>query len=458
MTHPDAPASSSATALYRAIWRWHFYAGLIVAPILLILAVTGSIYLFNTEIEDALNHDRRFVAIQGPPMPVSHWIAAAQMAQPGTVTAVDFPATPDRVAEVSIKPATGEPMQVAVEPATMRVLGTYVGAQTVTGIAREVHRSLTIGPLGRGIVELAATWALVLIVTGLFMWWPRGTAFNLDGIFFPRLRLRGRLLWKDIHVSIGIWTCLLIGFMILSGLPWAGVQGFIVRQGVTAAGIGYPSRAAQSVPMKAVLKDTPWTLQEAAMPQSSSEHAEHAGHDMPVSGPDTAAVAGVDAMVEKLGSAHGLSAGYRLTLPVGPTGVYTASTYPDQPQGQRTLLFDRYSGKLIKEVRYADYGWGAKTIELGVQLHMGNYFGRANQFLMLLPCLGIILLIATGVTMWWKRRPGGKLAAPPKVPGARLKGAIILMGLAGLVMPLFGASLIAVAAFDGLTRLARKTA
>lgn len=454
---PDpASVTSSASALYRAIWRWHFYAGVIVAPILLILAVTGSIYLFNTEIDDWLHHDRRFVAIQGPAMPVSHWIAAAQMAQPGAVISVDLPATPDRTAEVSIKPTTGEPVQVAVEPATMTALDLYVGAQTFTGIAREVHRSLTIGTLGRRIVELAACWTLVLIVTGITMWWPRGVTFNLGGVFFPRLRLRGRLLWKDFHVVTGVWTCILITFMILSGLPWAGVQGAIVRQGVTAAGIGYPPRGAESVPMNAVLKDTPWTLQDAAMPQSNLEHAGHAGHDSAAAGSDPAAVAGVDAIVESL-KAHGLNAGYRLTLPVGPKGVYTASTYPDQPQGQRTLHFDRYSGRLIKEVSYADYGWGAKAIELGVQLHMGNYFGRANQIVMLIPCIGIVLLVITGITMWWKRRPSGTLAAPPKVPQAHLKGAMILMALAGLAMPLFGASLVAVAAMDGLTQLVRKT-
>ena len=34
--------------LSQTIWRWHFYAGLLVAPFMLILAVTGAIYLFNT--------------------------------------------------------------------------------------------------------------------------------------------------------------------------------------------------------------------------------------------------------------------------------------------------------------------------------------------------------------------------------------------------------------------------
>jgi uncharacterized iron-regulated membrane protein len=35
---PDAPTGS----LYRAVWRWHFYAGLVVAPFAIFLAITGA--------------------------------------------------------------------------------------------------------------------------------------------------------------------------------------------------------------------------------------------------------------------------------------------------------------------------------------------------------------------------------------------------------------------------------
>ena len=41
----------TGTALYRTIWRWHFYAGLFVIPLILILATTGAIYLFKPQVE-----------------------------------------------------------------------------------------------------------------------------------------------------------------------------------------------------------------------------------------------------------------------------------------------------------------------------------------------------------------------------------------------------------------------
>jgi uncharacterized iron-regulated membrane protein len=44
-------AAQQRNALYRTIWRWHFYAGLFVMPFILILSVTGAIYLFKPQID-----------------------------------------------------------------------------------------------------------------------------------------------------------------------------------------------------------------------------------------------------------------------------------------------------------------------------------------------------------------------------------------------------------------------
>ena len=46
---------ASVSALYRAVWRWHFYAGLIVLPFMILIAVTGALYLFKDEINDAFD-------------------------------------------------------------------------------------------------------------------------------------------------------------------------------------------------------------------------------------------------------------------------------------------------------------------------------------------------------------------------------------------------------------------
>ena len=260
----------------------------------------------------------------------------------------------------------------------------------------------------------------------------------------------------------GVWTTALIAFMLLTGLPWAGVEGALLQRVSAAAGVGYPPahfthNVPASVPMKRALGVAPWTLETMPMPVSgpAPEHAGHAGHGMPAGVNDDGAIEGADTIVAALAGRDHLAGGYRLFLPSSPTGVYTAYTYPDRPQGQRTLYFDRWTKRRIREVDYADYGWVGRMTELGVQLHMGNYFGRANQLLMLIPCLGVIALVVSGVSMWWKRRPRGKLGAPPRPGAGRLPGLLIILALAGVAMPLLGASLLAILCLDRLVVMAR---
>lgn len=447
--------------LYRMIWRWHFYAGLIVAPFLLILSVTGAIYLFNDELNDALMPELQFVQPVAAPLPPSRLIAAAMAAVPGVPTRIDMPATPDRPARVYVRPATGDPRQVMVHPGSARVLGSYVYTRTLVGFADVMHGSLTFGPWGDAVVELAACWALVLIATGLFLWWPRGRK-SLAGIVWPRVRAWGRVFWRDLHDVTGMWTVALIAFLLLTGLPWAVVEGPLVRGAVTALGIGneaarFGHEPAASKPMGEALGRVPWSQATMPMPASDPAHAGHGGGSHVIGTRDPAAVAGADRIAAQA-AARGLTRDYRLYLPSGPTGIYTVLTFPGRPEGQRTLQFDRWSGRLIAENGWDRYGVGAKAIELGVQIHMGRYFGLANQLLMLLPCIAIVVLVVSGVTMWWRRRPRGSFGAPQPVSGARLRGAVTMLVAAGVVLPLFGASLIVLVLGDHLLTRWRRPA
>ncbi|WP_294325038.1 PepSY domain-containing protein [uncultured Sphingomonas sp.] len=445
--------------LYRTIWRWHFYAGLIVAPFLLILSMTGTIYLFKDELNDALMPDLHIVAPVARPLPPSRMIAAAVAAVPGVPTRIDLPEAPTRPAKVWIDAASGEPRQVMVDPASGRVLGSYVYTHTLVGFADVMHGSLTFGPWGDAVVELAACWALMLIASGLFLWWPRGRR-SMAGVLWPRLRARGRVFWRDLHAVTGVWSVALIAFLLLTGLPWAVVQGPLVRGAFTAMGIGneaarFDRVSPRSTPM-ATLGGVPWSQETAPMTASDPAHAEHGGGGHHAEA-DDAAVAGTDAIAAKAQTA-GITGGYRLYLPSGPTGIYTVMVTPRHPEGQRTLQYDRWSGRLLWENGWNRYGIGAKAVELGAQIHMGRYLGLPNQLLMLLPCIAIILLVVSGVTMWWRRRPRGRLAAPPPVSGARLRGAITLLAVAGVFLPLFGASLLVLAVVDRIVATLRRPA
>ena len=87
-----------------------------------------------------------------------------------------------------------------------------------------LHGELLMGNRGSAVVELAASWAIIMIVTGLYLWWPR-KAKTLAGIVYPRLAAGSRIFWCDIHAVTGFWISGLALFLLLSGLPWAKFWG-----------------------------------------------------------------------------------------------------------------------------------------------------------------------------------------------------------------------------------------
>lgn len=442
--------------LHRSIFRLHFYAGILVAPFLLILSVTGTIYLFNTEIDDAVFGDWRFASASGPHLTPELMVDGALAAYPDSkATRVDLPVAPDRTAVVHLTPLDGEPFRVYVDPVTGEALGSFIYSETLVGFADKMHGSLMIGDRGSNIVELAACWAIALIVSGLYLWWPRGGS-AIWGVFLPR-RLSGRMMWREVHSVVGMWASVFILFLILTGLPWSVHWSGHLKSFLDLTDSGYPASYRTHINHTAVssgrtlAETTPgiaWTLEDAPAPASVSIGHQH-HHTERAKPIDIGAAARIIAR-------EGLITGYRFSFPKDKHDVFTAYTYPDQPEGQRTIHVDQYTGEVINDIKYADYGLGAKAVELGVQLHMGNYFGVPNQVVMLFAALSGVALALTGPVMWLKRRKAGLGAPPPHGSGRPVWGVVALLVAFGVVFPALGFSFVVVFATERLL-LARIT-
>ncbi|WP_421706299.1 PepSY-associated TM helix domain-containing protein [Alloalcanivorax xenomutans] len=444
---------------YATVWRWHFYAGLFTAPFLLILAITGALYLFNDELNDLIYPQLRFAPSGDAVLPAGDLVAAVREAYPrDTVTRIDMPVNPGRTAMVFVTPEQGEPLRVFVDPGDGTILGDVIYARTLVGFADVMHGSLLLGRGGDALVELAASWALVLVITGLHLWWPRGRRSR--AFTFGR-RTRGRKRWREIHRLVGVYTAVMIVFLIITGLPWASFWGDRVLSPVSnALGLGYPPQLrhhggstipAEEAPVKTMvdtLGDAPWALQQAPLPDGRNHqaHHHHALHRKEHDGELDTSAAAIN-RVHALLAAQGLPYGYRLSIPAEASDPYSAYTYPDRPQGQRTLHVDSGGHRLLVNVGFDDYGAIAKAVELGVALHMGNYFGRANQIVILLTCVAIVALVITGTVMWWRRRPAGGLGAPDSPPIRKRYWLAVTLTLLAL-LPLAGLSLLLVLAVE----------
>lgn len=439
MTSSADHAEPTPGQIYRAFWRWHFYAGLIVAPFLMLLALTGGLYLFKDEIDATLYRSLQAVEARPAATTPQAWVNAAEAALHGKAEQVTPPARPGQAARVVVKTADGEKRAAFIDPHDARLVSSMPAGGIMTTVKR-MHSLEIVGTTATYVVEIVAGWAIVMVATGIVLWWPRGQS---GGVVSVRGGPRKRLFWRDLHAVTGLFAGGLIVFLAATGMPWSAFWGQQVRKATTEAGWGRPpaptaghgNHGGHQAPADAAL---PWALQ-------------HAGSPM-VHHPGANALDTVVAAVDRAG----LPRPYVITLPASADKAWTAAHQPDRVEDTRTLYLDG-DGAVIADIGYDQFGPAAKAIEWGISVHQGQQFGRANQLLMLAGCVAIWLLSLSALVMWWKRRPKGRLAAPrpPADRRAYLPLAAVVTPLA-IVYPLVGASLIVVLGLDLLVQALRR--
>ena len=420
--------------LYQAFWRWHFYAGVIVLPLLMLMSLTGGLYLFRAEIDAVVYRPLMTVEARPTSTPPQSWVDAAERGLGGTVVQVTRPGDTGRSVQLAVDLPGGERRTAFVDPHDARLIGSIPDGG-VMGFVKRLHGLTLFGPVANLLVEVAAGWAIVLVATGLVLWWPRGRS---GGVVTVRATPAKRLFWRDLHAVTGLFAGGVIVFLAVTGMPWSAVWGQQARATINAAGLGRPAApvAAQhhgQAPIPAV----PWALEETDM---------HAGHHGMAS--DEHEGGGRIDRVIAAADAAGLGRPYVVSIPRGPGLAWSAAYMPAKVEHTRTLYIDG-AGETTADIGYADFGPGAKTIEWGIAVHQGTQFGRANQLLMAAGCIAVWMLGISALVMWWKRRPKGGLTAParPADPRAYRPLLAVVVPLA-VIYPLVGASLILVLGLD----------
>jgi uncharacterized iron-regulated membrane protein len=417
----------SAAALYRTIWRWHFYAGLFCIPFVLWLAVTGSIYLFKPQIEALQDRPYDHLTVIDRQLP-SDQVRAAMTAVPGTtLRSVELPATETAATRV-ILDDHGVAIRIYVNPDTLAILKIVPEDDRLMNVVFRLHGELMMGDIGSIIIELAASWAIVMIVSGLYLWWPRNAA-GLAGIVYPRLGGRGRVFWRDLHAVTALWVSFFTLFILLSGLPWAKSWGAYLQEireitGTAVAKQDWPSGspAAPAGDMRGMGGMT-------GMPS----------HYLPqIDG---------NALNRVVDTAIPL----RLAPPVlvSPPEVAGGAWNVKSDAQNRTLrsdvTVDGASGKLLTRVDFGERQWVDRVVGTGVAAHEGHLFGWLNQLVSLVTATGLIAASISAIVMWWRRRSPGTLGAPQPAPTTMVSAGVVgsIIALA-LLLPLLAVSMVVV--------------
>jgi uncharacterized iron-regulated membrane protein len=422
---------------YRMLWRWHFYAGLFVIPFILVLATSGSIFLFKPQIDRWEERAFQGLPSDGAATPTRQVEAALAAFPDSLFHSYRLPQRGGDAAMVHLALGNHGAMRDVFVSPQGTVLGSLDPDARIIALVRRIHGQLLLGPRGSWLVELAASWAIVMVVTGLYLWWPRGR--GLAGVVWPRRRS----LLRDLHAVTGFWVAGLALVLLLTGLPWADVWGNAFRAVRTQMGW---------------VQGTPgWSLGGRSVPVADGTHAAHDHGAMHVHAATDTDIAPLDAIVAK-------AAGEQLAFPVLviPPGaprdftgaVSTGWTLKSDAQNRplaTTITFDGSSGAELAREGFSDQHPIDQVVGYGIAWHEGQLFGALNQLIGVVTALALVTMSVTGFLMWRRRRPAGLLGAPPLPPQRRKPAFVaIAMLLLALFLPLLAASLLLLWLFDRL--------
>lgn len=444
-----------SAALRRPLLRLHFYAGILIAPFLLVTALTGLAYALSYSLEDFLYDDLKTVEPAGEALTLANQVGAVTEAHPDwTVTAVRPAAEPDASTAVLVDDGvvreSGAVAVVYVDPYTGEVLGTSTSyGSSHAGPVREwistLHRNLHLGEPGRIYSELAASWLWVVALGGLVLWIARKR--RNGGFWRPKSDGSGRNRTLAWHGPVGVWLVLVLLFLSVTGVTWSRYAGEHVAD----------LREALS-----------WTTPSLTV-DSGAAAGDHAEHDH--SGATGASPFAITLLDSVYGAAldAGMHDPMQITLPTGSNTEYlVAEQQRSVPLEQDQMVIDTASGapEVTEELRFADWPVMAQATNVLIAAHMGLLFGIANQVILAAAMALLVAMIWWGYRMWWQRRPQGALTGRP-YPGGGLRRlpwpviAVVVAVAAGVgwFFPLLGISLAAFVILDvafGLWRRFRK--
>ncbi len=422
------------------LWRLHFWSAMIASPFVLVACLTGLLYVFTPQIENLLHGHLDKVKPQEMARPLDEAVETAIKVMPEGWTLHSVMPAFDKSDSVRVafnapmqdraktgghsghsghgaattktegkaqflRPNFGIPakaMVVYVNPYTGEVLGQLKESDRFATWARKLHSSLLQGDSWRWMIELAASWTMVMLITGIYLWWPVAGQSGL-----PQKNAKGRIAWRQWHSFIGVALGLISFVILTTGLTWSQNAGNQIKWARDAAGQApprIPSHFKSSVTEGA--KPLSWEQAVTAVRRQAPE---------------------VSMMV---------------MAPKGPDGVWRANQMDrGDPTKRFDLLLDAYSGEKLYYSGWSEQTAFGKATAIGIPFHRAE-FGIWNQVLLFVFGVGILFSLVSGWVMFFKRRKSGTSIFPALLPGAWLSvspwaivgGALMLLAMPVLAM------------------------
>lgn len=385
----------------KIIGRLHLWLGLSSGLVVFIVALTGCIFAFEEELYDLLHRD--LVGTQAPaadaaPLPVSVLLQTAQQAlgKRDTVTLINLYPQRNRTWEFDAIRYDREKAasslwasaglywkKVYIDPYTGRVAGIKDMQYEFFRVIRSIHQNLFLKyEIGSPIVGTATLIFVLLLISGLILWWPKNKAAARQRFAF---RWKPATKWKrknyDLHNILGFYMLIFGLFIALTGMVWSfdWWERTVYR---ALDGKVVPFKLPQNPHPVRVTMESHAVLDGVAA-KMSARHADF-----------------YRIFLSSNSATNTLTAGVQFK----DHSLWTAYDYQ---------VFDLTTGEAFGDLLQENKTTGQKWRNSNYDLHTGKTLGYAGMTLAFCTSLIIASLPVTGCCLWWGRRKKKKPAKKP---------------------------------------------
>lgn len=205
----------------KTFFQIHWFLGITAGLVLSIMGVTGAIYSYEQQILKWINTDSYTVQAQSGPKlsPAELYQHFKQQNPEMQINSVSLDASPTGSSTVNIaKEGARRGYNMMVNPYTAEVLPEIKGREFFQFI-QQLHRYLTLGPVGKQITGACALMLIFFVLSGLYLRWPK--RHSVKQWLAVKPQLKGRNFIWDLHAVVGTWVVIFYLILACTGLYWS---------------------------------------------------------------------------------------------------------------------------------------------------------------------------------------------------------------------------------------------
>ncbi|MGI4736572.1 MAG: PepSY-associated TM helix domain-containing protein [Janthinobacterium lividum] len=360
----------------KAISKLHLWLGLGSGLVVFIVSLTGAIFTFQDEIRDATQPWRLVAApAHAAPLPPSRLLAAVVTQHPGTTPSWTTYYGPGRSATVYFSDKAGGNYLASLDPYTGRVLHEQDLSTDFFTIVQALHMYLLLPPaVGEWVVGVAIAIFLVLLGTGLVLWWPKRRQERQQ-----RLTIKWGARWRRLNYDLHQ----VLGFYLAAGAFIIALTGLFMSFGSWLQAASLVANGGQRYP----LEEAPPTVDTLAAAVAPARPLADVAYQQMRQQSPTADMLLIGPATDRKQPIYCLT--YQRAL-----HYYHRDEY----------YFHPISGRLLRALPHATKSNGKKLGDLNYDLHTGQLLGLGGKIIAFLVSLVSASLPVTGTLLWWGRR------------------------------------------------------